>query len=50
MILNMYLKCLRNKGMTIKEEIVKLLHSTNAILQRIVYIVLTKLRRRANVE
>ncbi len=41
MSLNIYLKCLRHKVMSITLERVKLLYSTNAILQRMGYIVLS---------
>ncbi len=40
MILNIYLKCLGNKGRSITIETAKLLYNTNAILQHIGYIVL----------
>ena len=38
MVLDIYLKCLRKKGMSITPETVKALYSTNAILQRMGYI------------
>ncbi len=41
MILSIYLKYLRNKGMSITLETVKRLYSTNAIQQRMGYIVLS---------
>ena len=38
MVLDIYLKCLRNKGMSNTPETVKALYSTDAILQRMGYI------------
>ncbi len=39
MVLNIYVKCLRNKWISITNEAVKVLYSTNAILQRMGYII-----------
>ena len=51
MILSIYLKCLRNKGMSITRtlEIVKLWYSTNAILPGIGYIFLSVKERECGI-